>query len=191
MTTHLNQVSVFLSYAHEDEFWLKELEKHLSLLKRQEVISTWYDRQIVPGTNWSKIIDQRLEQASIVLFLVSADFLASDYCYEVEMKRALERHESGRARATTIAARPADWKDAPFAHLHALPTDAKAITAWSNQDEAFIDVVAGIRRAIEDLSFSPASPFRAALPSIWNIPYPHNSFFIGRDEVLARLHTQL
>jgi hypothetical protein len=82
-------------YAHEDEALLKELIKHLSLLKRQGLISIWYNREIVPGTNWAKVIDQQLEQASIILLRVSADFLASDYCYEIEMKRALERHEAG------------------------------------------------------------------------------------------------
>src|SRR6266487_4771513 len=133
-----------------------------------------------------------LEQASIILLLVSADFIASRYCYEVEMKRALERHKAGQARVIPIALRPADWKGMPFASLHALPTDARAITTWTNQDAAFVDVAVGIRRAIEDLSQLPASTARAALPPIWNIPYPRNSFFLGRDKLLEeRLHTQL
>jgi len=70
MTTYPNQASVFLSYAHEDEPVLRKLETHLSLLQRQGVISIWYDRQIIPGTNWAEVIDQRLEQASIILLLV-------------------------------------------------------------------------------------------------------------------------
>ena len=143
--------------------WLKKLVTHLSVLQRQGVISTWYDRQIVAGTNWARVIDQRLEQASIILLLVSADFLASDYCYEVEMKRALERHEAGQARVIPIAVRPADWKGAPFAHVQALPTGARAITTWKDKDEALVDVVTGLRRAIEDLSFAPASVVRAEI----------------------------
>src|SRR5437879_11222322 len=98
MTMHQNAVSVFLSYAHEDEPLLKELLKHLSLLKQQGLISSWYDRQIVPGTNWADTIDDRLEQASIILLLVSSAFLASDYCSQVEVKRALERHKAGETR---------------------------------------------------------------------------------------------
>ncbi len=191
MTTNRNAISVFLSYAHEDEPLLRQLETHLSLLKRQGLISTWYDRQIIPGTNWAKVIDGRLEQASIILLLVSPDFLASDYCYQVEMKRALERHVADQARVIPIALRPADWKDAPFAHLQALPTGAKAITTWRSRDRAFVDVAVGIRRTIEDLSLLPANLSRAALPAIWNIPYPRNSFFTGRDDLLARLHAQL
>jgi tetratricopeptide (TPR) repeat protein len=191
MTTQTPEVSVFLSYAHEDEVWLRRLLIHLSLLQRQGVISAWYDRQILPGTAWARVIDQHLEDASIILFLVSADFLASDYCYEVEMKRALERHEVGQARVIPVAVRSVGWDGAPFAHLQALPTNARAMSTWPDADAACVDVVAGIRRAIEDLSFAPASTLRHDLPPIWNIPYPHNSFFQGREDVLTHLHTLL
>ena len=90
-------VEIFCCYAHEDEPWRQKLELHLSLLQRQGLISLWYDRLIVPGTPWAQTIDQHLETASIILLLVSADFLASNYCYGIEMKRALERQEAGEA----------------------------------------------------------------------------------------------
>src|SRR6266571_5915855 len=112
MMVYQNPIHVFLSYAHEDEALLKELMKHLSLLKRQRLIASWYDRQIVPGTNWAEAIDERLEQSSIILLLVSPDFLASDYCYQVEMQRALERHQARRAQVIPIVMRPVDWKGA-------------------------------------------------------------------------------
>src|ERR1700676_3203657 len=180
-------VEVFYSYAHEDEALLAELEKHLSLLRRQGVISGWHDRHIAPGTDWAQAIDEHLERAAVILLLVSADFLASDYCYGIEMQRALERHQAHEAAVIPILLRAVDWHSAPFAHLQALPTDAKAITTWPNQDEAFADVAAGIRRAVEDLSSLQAAAPRAALPPVWNVPYPRNAFFIGREELLARL----
>src|SRR6266849_3948169 len=130
-------VELFYSYAHEDEALRATLEKHLSLLRRQGVISQWSDRHITAGTDWTQAIDEHLEQASIILLLISADFLASDYCYGVEMKRALARHQANEARVIPILLRPVDWHNAPFAHLQALPTDAKAITSWPNPDEAF------------------------------------------------------
>src|SRR2546421_155493 len=108
MIMHQNPINVFLSYAPEDELLLQQLETHLSSLKQQAMISTWYDQQIVPGTNRAKVIDQQLEQASLILLLVSADFLASDSRYQVEMKRALERHEAGEARVIPIVIRPCD-----------------------------------------------------------------------------------
>ena len=184
-------VEVFYSYAHKDEAFRNKLETHLSLLRRQGLITAWHDRHILPGTDWAQAIDEHLERASVILLLISADFLASDYCYGLEMQRALERHQANEARVIPILLRPVDWNKAPFAHLQALPTGAKPITTWRNRDAAFTDVAAGIRRVIEDLSSLAASAPRAALPPIWNVPYPRNSFFIGRDEILTRLHTQL
>jgi len=184
-------VEVFYSYAHKDEAFRNELVTHLSLLHRQGLITAWHDRHILPGTDWSQAIDEHLEHASVILLLISADFLASDYCYGIEMQRALERHNANEARVIPILLRSVDWKGAPFVHLQALPTGAKPITTWSNQDAAFTDVAAGIRRVIEDLSSLAASAPRTALPPIWNVPYPRNSFFIGRDEILTRLRTQL
>src|SRR5579859_1437165 len=107
-------VEVFYSYAHEDEVLRNELEKHLSILQRLGLISSWHDRQIVAGTDWAKAIDTHLETASLILLLVSSDFLVSDYCYGVEMKRALERHQMKEARVIPILLRPVEWKGAPF-----------------------------------------------------------------------------
>src|SRR5579863_1867747 len=152
MTGSSPPVEVFYSYAHEDEALRAELEKHLSLLRRQGVISGWHDRQIIPGTDWAQAIDGHLESAAVILLLVSADFLASDYCYGIEMQRALERQQAHEAVVIPILLRPVDWHGAPFAHLQALPTDAKPITTWRNLDEAFADVATGIRRAVEELS---------------------------------------
>jgi tetratricopeptide (TPR) repeat protein len=184
-------VEVFYSYAHEDEAFCNKLETHLSLLQRQGLITSWHDRHILPGTDWSQAIDEHLERASVILLLISADFLASDYCYGIELQRALQRHQANEARVIPILLRPVDWNSAPFAYLQVLPTDAKPITKWRNRDEAFADVAAGIRRVIEDLSSFQASAPRAALPPVWNVPYPRNSFFIGRDELLTHIHSQL
>jgi tetratricopeptide (TPR) repeat protein len=184
-------LEVFCCYSHEDETWLRKLETHLSLLQRQGLISLWYDRLICPGTDWSKAIDTHLETASVILLLVSADFLASDYCYSVEMKRALERHAANEAYVVPILVHSVDWRGAPFAHLQVLPTDAKPIASWQSQDRALADVAVGIRRVIEDVSLLAASVPHAALPSIWNIPYTRNPFFVGRETELAQLHQHL
>lgn len=191
MVAALAPVEIFCSYAHEDDAWLHKLEKHLSLLKRQGLISLWHDRLITPGIDWAKTIDTHLEIASVILLLVSADFFASDYCYGVEMKRALERQEAGEAWVIPILVRPSDWRDSPLAHLQALPTDAKPISSWLNKDTALADIAAGIRRVIEDMPLLVASAPRVALPAIWNIPYSRNPFFLGREIELAQLRHYL
>ncbi len=184
-------VEVFCCYSREDETWLRKLETHLSLLKRQDLISLWHDRRIAPGAEWTKAIDTHLETASVILLLVSADFLASDYCYGVEMKRALARQEAGEARVVPILVRPVDWTDAPFAHLQALPTDARPIVSWPDEDAALADIATGIRSVLEDLSLPAVSAPRVALPAIWNIPYRRNPFFTGREDLLQLLYDKL
>jgi tetratricopeptide (TPR) repeat protein len=184
-------VEVFCSYAHEDEAWLRKLETHLSLLERQGLIAFWHDRLIVPGTNWAKTIDTHLDSASVILLLVSEDFFASNYCVGIEMQRALERQEAGEAFVVPILIRAVNWTAAPFAHLQALPTDAKPLATWQDEETALADVAAGIRRTIERLPLLAASAPRAALPALWNIPYPRNPFFLGRDDELAQLRSHL
>ena len=83
-----------------------------------------------------------------------SDFLASDYCYDVEVKRAMERHDAGEARVIPVILRPVDWKGAPFGKLQALPRDARPVTEWPNRDQAFLDIAQGIRAAAEELAFS-------------------------------------
>ena len=144
-------IEVFFSYAHEDEELRDELAKHLSLLERQKVIAAWYDREIGAGTEWKHSIEQRLNSADVILLLISADFLASDFCWGIELKRAMERHEAGKARVIPVILRPVYWQGAQFGQLQALPKNAKPITTWSNQDEAFLDVARGIRQVVEEL----------------------------------------
>jgi hypothetical protein len=145
-------IEVFVSYSHKDETLLRKLEAHLSILRRERVISLWHDRKITPGREWANEIDSNLNIAHIILLLVSANFLASDYCYGIELKLALERHEAGEARVIPIIIRPVDWQNAPFAKLNALPRDGKAVTTWSNRDQAFVDVARGIREAVRELT---------------------------------------
>ncbi len=182
-------IELFYSYAHEDERLRNELEKHLSLMKRQRLISQWHDRNIGAGTEWANEINTRLNTARIILLLISPDFIASDYCYSIEMTRALERHQAGEARVIPIILRPTDLKNSPFSKLQALPKDAKPITRWKDRDEAFLNVAEGIRKAISDLTATSSAT--QSSPQLWNIPYRRNPFFTGREDILTTLHNQL
>jgi hypothetical protein len=129
-----------------DETLRGELETHLKLLQRQGTISVWQDRKITAGTEWKGQIDKNLESAQIIVLLVSADFIASDYCYDTEMKVALRRHEQQTAHIVPIILRKVDsWESAEFGKLQALPTGGKPVTLWADRDSAWADVTKGIR----------------------------------------------
>jgi hypothetical protein len=150
--------SVFISYSHRDRELRQELETHLSNLKRQNLIASWYDGDISPGTEWRPQILKHLNTDQIILLLISADFMASDFCYSVEMTQAITRHDADQARVLPIILRPTDWKGAPFAKLKVLPTDGKAVTRWPTRDDAFENIVQGIRDAIDDLTRKGTAP---------------------------------
>lgn len=152
-------IEVFFSYSHKDQGLRDQLETQLSLLKHEGLISSWHDRKIGAGEEWAGKIDEHLTTSRVILLLVSADFIASSYCYDIEMKRALERHNAGEALVIPIILRFCDWHNAPFGKLQALPTDGKPIIGrdWHNLDEALYDVAKGIRKAIEKLRVSTAS----------------------------------
>ena len=143
--------TVFYSYSHKDERLRRELEAHLALLRREGLISERHDRQIPPGEEWQARIDENMKSADVILLLVSAEFIASEYCWSNEMSEAIERHNSGTARVIPVIVRPVDWSRAVFGKLQALPKNAKPITLWSNRDLAWVDVAQGIRAAVAEL----------------------------------------
>jgi hypothetical protein len=132
-----------------------QLAKHLKLLQREGVVTAWYDRQITAGSEWAGQIDKHLNSADIILLLISSDFMASDYCYDIELKRAMERHEAGEAIVIPVILRPTDWYGALFGKLQALPKNAQPVTRWHNRDEAFLDIARGIRRVSAKLASNP------------------------------------
>ncbi len=144
-------IEVFYSYAHEDEKLRNELEKHLTLLKREGVIIGWHDRKIGAGKEWQNEIDTHLDSSHIILLLISPNFIASDYCWDVEVKRAMERHEAKQARVIPVILDFVDWKTAPFGKLQALPKDAKPVKKWGNHNKAFLSVAEGIRLVAKEL----------------------------------------
>jgi hypothetical protein len=149
-------IDVFYSYAHEDKYLVKDLIAALSLLRQQGVIKNLFDCEIVPGQEWDSVIREQLDKAQIILLCVSADFLNSDYIYRTELQTAMDRHQAGIATVIPVILRSVDWAGAPFDKLQALPTEARAVTSWSNVNEAFTDVAKGVRRAIAARAMTPS-----------------------------------
>jgi CheY-like chemotaxis protein len=145
-------LKVLFSYSHKDEKMRDRLDAHLAGLRNMGIIHSWHDRKITAGSPFDESIDAQLERADLILLLISADFLNSEYCYRKEMQHALARHKSGKARVIPVILRPVDWEKSPFAHLMAVPLDGKPITRWTNRDAGYLSAAREIRRVAEELS---------------------------------------
>ena len=157
VSTKPNCLQIFCSYSHKDSKYRAELETFLANLRMQGILNVWHDRLIKPGTDWAQEIDHNLDYANMILLLISSDFLASQYCMGVELKRALERHKAEGIRVIPILVRECDLEGVPFSGLQWLPTGSKPIKKWSDRDSAWTDVAKGIREAAQDVVTSSVS----------------------------------
>lgn len=143
---------LFISYSHLDEHALRSFTKHLAMLKREGAIVEWFDQKILPGGDIDEEVSAHLEECDLFLPLVSPDFLASQYCYDRELARALARHEEGTMRVLPVIVQPCDWKASPLAKLKALPKDGKPVADWTNENNAWLDVIGQLRRVTGEMS---------------------------------------
>ncbi|MCP4990310.1 MAG: toll/interleukin-1 receptor domain-containing protein [Colwellia sp.] len=151
----MTKIKLFYSYSHKDETYREKLETHLSILRRSGYISEWHDRRISAGNDWEEDIDYNLEDSDLILLLVSSNFLASDYCYDTETIRALEKHESGEAVVIPIILSPCLWLESKLKKLQSLPRDNKAVSIFPNEDVAWLEVAEGILERVKGLQLNP------------------------------------
>jgi hypothetical protein len=149
------KTKVFISYAHKDEQYKDSLIEHMSGLIRADIVSEWNDRKISAGQGWSDEISNQLESSSLILFLISSSFMDSDYCMGVEVQTALRMHQEGKAQLIPIIVRPVAWGDSELSKLQGLPKDALAISTWPNEDEAWVNVIGGIKKHIQEFNPKP------------------------------------
>lgn len=164
--------SVFFSYSHADEALRDQLEKQLSILRRQGVIETWHDRRIGAGEEIDRAISENLMSADIILLLISPDFINSDYCYDCEMTVAMERHERGEAIVIPVILRACQWHGAPFGKLNATPPDGRPITQAVDRDQAFLEVANAVQAAAKRLGGGSATAPAARQPISTAQPIP-------------------
>jgi hypothetical protein len=153
-------VDAFISYAHADEAALYRLHKHLAMLRREEKLNAWTDHAILPGDRFGDAIADMLKASSLFLALVSPDYLDSNYCYEREFEYALKLAEGGSLRIIPIILQPCDWRASPLGTYLALPKNGKPVSDWTNENNAFLDVVTNLRRVLKDMD----APQRAERP---------------------------
>jgi len=163
-------LTLFISYAHEDESFRKDFEKHLAALRREGLVEEWHDRRITAGQDWEREIHSNLDRSHIIVLLISPDFMASSYCNEVEVKRAMQRHEMGTARVIPVLIRPSDWQGAQFSKLQAVPTNTLPISEWKGRDAAYVDVAQHLRNVCLEVAAipgNPANPYVSAAIGDW------------------------
>jgi hypothetical protein len=151
-------VEVFIAYSHEDQGFLKEIEKSLKIISRTVNIKLWHARNITPGNEWRAEIAQNLGRAHIILLLVSRDFIASDYCHDVELKEAMRRHRAGEAIVIPIIFRRCEWQNTPLGGIQALPEGGEPVKEWKHEDVALSNIERGICAAIAKLRGEPPQP---------------------------------
>ncbi len=142
---------IFFSYSKEDRAYLDKLLKALHPLKRNEEIVPWDDSQLVPGEDWDAAIKAELEDADIILLLVSPDFLATDYIWKVEIEKAMERHRNGSSIVIPVFVRPCLWTETPFNALTGIPNPKKTISQYNEEerDAVYLQVTQAIQKVIE------------------------------------------
>lgn len=155
--------NLFFSYAHEDESLRDLLEVHLTSLKREGILTTWHDRRIIAGQPLDNAISTNLENADIILLLISPYFIASDYCFDIEMKRAIEKHNEGNAFVIPVILEPCNWHSMPFGNLMAVPKDGKAVSKYPNIHDAFLEITLAVKDAASKLLTKiPTVPFSSS-----------------------------
>jgi hypothetical protein len=139
---------VFYSYSHADESLRNQLAKYLAPLKQKGSILEWHDRSIEPGGDWNQKISDKLDSSDIVIALLSPDFLASEYCFGIEMEKAFSKLKREEIRLVPVLLRPCMWEESRFSAIQMIPRDSKPVTSWPSVDEALKNVAMEIREIV-------------------------------------------
>lgn len=150
-------LKTFVSYCHADTKLKDELLKHLAPLRRLLLVEHWHDGDISVGDKWEEKIWSQLRSADLVILLVTADFINSDYCYQQELKEAIDRHDAKLTRIVPVIGRNCLWHDLPFGNIQAA-LRGKAVRSLPDQDEALTEVAKEIKTVALELQATRAQP---------------------------------
>lgn len=144
-------MEIYISYSRADDRMKRSLLTHLAALRRRGFVEIWDDNNIVAGKDWRSIIDDRLHRADIIVALISPNYLASDWCMEIEAPVAVRRAEGGEARLIPVLLKKCDWHYSVFSKFSVLPKNSKPINEWSKREKAYYEVASGVMGAVEEL----------------------------------------
>lgn len=155
--TH-SPIEVYCLCAPEDYGLLRDLVTFLNPLQHKAFISLWHEGMITAGDNRLDVSLAHLNQAAIILFLVSSNFLDATPDTDMLIRRALERHNAGDVLVVPILLRPSIWTYSHFAQLSPLPDNKKPITEWSNREKAFSNIANGLLKIVHHLRAESTPP---------------------------------
>ncbi len=182
---------IFISYAHKDEELKSQFETHLSGLKRQKLIDVWTDRQVLIGDKWDEKIKNKLITSDIVIFLISSDFLASEYINEVEINETILRHKNNEVLIAPIFLRPCDFESSLLSDFQGVPRDAEFITTWKDKDSAFLAVTKELKKIINEFTPADKPTVLSRVSSLSDMPEcdtpPDIAKWVGRSDELELL----
>lgn len=150
---------IFLSYSHKDEIYKDQFVTHLSGLRRKKIIEVWDDRQVKIGDKWDEKIIEKLWDSDIVIFLISPDFLDSEYINDNEIKKTIQRQKNNEVCIIPVFIRPCDFESSILFSFQGVPRDMKFISTWDNRDSAFLQVINELKNILAD--FIPYKPVKS------------------------------
>ncbi len=160
-------VAVFVSADGSDEAFVTALRAHLAPMIRQRRISVWDPGQITAGADWKATIEEHVAGADLVIVLQSPQYLASDYQYDVEGPRVLERLAAGELAVASVILRPCSWQEGIYGQV--APLRGGDPVGTPGNDEAWVQVVGELRSMIDAAAASrpPEHAREVVTPSIF------------------------
>jgi len=149
--TNMGKIKLFISYAHADEEQKNRFVQLLNELTINGLLEEWSDQKLTPGLKWDKEIKRKLEESQIVLFLITKSFFKSDYINDVEIKNTIDRYNQNEVLIVPIILEECDFKCSTLKEYQALPKNAQPISTWNSEIDAWLDVIAGLKRSIDYL----------------------------------------
>lgn len=171
----MSKLKVFISYAKVDRDYVYKLKRHLTGLIRNGFIEDWSDLGVLPGSETVTKTKAQLEEADIIIFLISPDFINSDYINDFEIKKTIERHYKGEAQIVPVIIRPCDFSSLSLDKFNILPKNKKAISTWENEDKAWSNILLGLKKVINGFDRDEWGNYINTAKKVEQINFPKHS----------------
>ena len=162
-------------HAQQDQAFCQALENHLSSLGQEGLLQDWGEGALLGGDEIAAQLQAELARADVVVILLSADFLAAEHS-QAQIDLVLAEREKRPLIIVPIVVRAVDWLRSRLGRFYALPRNGKPVASWDRADDAWFDVVEGLRRLIRTDAAASGCPF----PGLEFFDEVQSPLFVGR-----------